>query len=199
MWKACACICRFVSKIHSRKTVLEFKELLSNPAVLSVGGWRREMKLDPAKLFIWPQDIVSDAPANRYNVDVFIDIVATDKWSLHIVAIFIQAEYFLIFFLHFSSFIYIWHCPACANMTAAQWAISIVNPLGRILLVLSITVRICFLRCSVLRLDAGAEALLPGLQESGCLTELGGVSRGSSSRCWVQKSAGRWSVHWCTM
>jgi len=32
--------------------VLEFKELLSNPAVLSVGGWRREMKLDPAKLFI---------------------------------------------------------------------------------------------------------------------------------------------------
>lgn len=46
------CMCRFVSKIHSRQTVLEFKELLSNPAVLSVRGWRREMKLNPAKLFI---------------------------------------------------------------------------------------------------------------------------------------------------
>ena len=33
---------------------------------------------------------------------------------------------------HFSSNIYIWHCPPCASMTAAQWAISIVNPLGRI-------------------------------------------------------------------
>ena len=114
MWKACACMCRFVSRIHSRKTVLEFKELLSNPAVLlfTISRGVEEGDESPAKLFIWPQDIVSDAPANRYNMIqcgciYCIDIVAADKWSLHIVAGFIQAEYFLIFDLHVSSNIHL--------------------------------------------------------------------------------------------
>lgn len=203
MWKACVCMCRFVSKIHSRKTVLEFKELLSNPTVLSVGGWRREMNPQQSSSYdLWTSS-ATHLPTDTMCMDVFIDIVATDKWSLHIVAVFIQAEYFLIFDWHFSSNIYIWHCPPCASMTRAQWAISIVNPLGRI------STRIIY-HCHPLSvfvfLDVRCSGWMraqrlccPAFKNQVAWPTSGGVPKGSRSRCWGQKSAWRWSVHWCAL